>query len=118
MKANILHQFDLLFVPEDKGYKYILSMIDVGSRKVALSKLKTKTPREVLQATKRIYNKKFSLPVRVSCDAGSEFKGVFKAWFESKNIPIKLSVPDRHHETIHVEILNRIVSKSCFILNI
>ena len=52
---NEAHQADLLVLPHDYGYKYALSVVDVGSRYKQAEPLKTKSATEVASAFERIY---------------------------------------------------------------
>ena len=56
---NGSHQADLLFLPEDKGYKYALVVVDIATGKTDIEPLKTKQSKEVLDAMKRIYKRKY-----------------------------------------------------------
>jgi len=47
---NIIHQADLLFLPNDNGYKFLLVVVDVGSRLCDAVPLKTKSDMEIIQA--------------------------------------------------------------------
>ena len=47
---NAVHQADLLFLPEDKGYRYALVVVDVATRSMDAHQLKSKKPEEVLKA--------------------------------------------------------------------
>lgn len=84
-KLNAEHQADLLFLPDDKGYKYLLVIVDNGTRKVDAEPLRTKQPTEVLGAFKRIYSRSIlSKPIlKLRVDKGSEFLGTVKKWFET-----------------------------------
>ena len=72
---NQLHQIDLLFLPEDDGYKYALCLVDVASRYKAARPLQTKEAQELLSNLKDIYqNDEFLVvPKQLNFDRGGEF---------------------------------------------
>lgn len=52
--TNSIHQAELLFLPEDDGYRYALVVMDIGSRAMDAQQLKTKKPTEVLKTFRAI----------------------------------------------------------------
>ena len=44
---NAIHQADLLFLPEDEGYRYALVVVDLATRKTDAEPLKTKDSKTV-----------------------------------------------------------------------
>lgn len=56
---NSVHQADLLFLPEDDGYRYALVVVDAATRSMDAHQLKTKEPKEVLAAFRKIYKRKY-----------------------------------------------------------
>lgn len=114
---NYYHQGDLLFLPEDNGYKYALVIVDVGSRIVDARPLKTKESTEVLQAIKNIYSGQYLKPPTnvISFDSGHEFLGGVKNYFENDlKIKIKKAKPDRHRQQSIVERKNKDIGKLLF----
>jgi len=70
------HQADLLFMPDDKGYKYCLCVVDVATALMDAEPLKEKTSDAVLFALKKIYARKvLDLPYKLITDSGGEFQG-------------------------------------------
>ena len=45
---NLIHQADLIFLPNDNGFKYALVVVDIATRKVDAIPLKSKTNTEIL----------------------------------------------------------------------
>jgi hypothetical protein len=108
LQRNDTHQYDLLYLPHDNGYKYALVGVDVGSRLCDAEPLKARSAKDVLTALKRIYARKIlSQPIRVTVDSGSEFKDVFKAYFEKEGVYFKVAEPNRHRQTGLVESRNK-----------
>ena len=85
-EPGFIYQADLLFLPTDQGYKYLLVMIDNNNNSLDFEPMKGKTAKDALEAILAIFDRpylkrpKFSIEV----DAGTEFQGQFKAYFESK----------------------------------
>lgn len=113
---NYIHQCDLLFLPNDNGYKYALTVADIGGKRHCDAEpIKTKESKEVLQAIQKIYSRKILQPPKgLQCDSGSEFKGDFQAYFKSKKIPIRYGKPDRHNQQAIVERRNQSIGALLF----
>jgi hypothetical protein len=75
---NEMWQVDLMYLPnlekENKGYKYLLCLIDVFTRKLFIRKLKNKMSKTVLTEFSSIHNEIGVNPEKVVADKGSEFK--------------------------------------------
>ena len=56
--ANLIHQADLLYLPNDDGYKYALVVVDVGTRKTDAEPIKSHSASDVVAAFKKIYKRK------------------------------------------------------------
>jgi hypothetical protein len=109
---NKIHQMDLLFMPDDDGYKYALTVVDTGSRLTDVEPLKTKTAKDVLNAIKNIYKRGIlKMPIMsVEVDNGSEFKGVFKEYF--KDIFFRVAQTGRSRQQGLVENRNGLIAKT------
>ena len=90
----------------NSGYKFVLTCIDVFSRKGYAVPLKSKSPVEVVKAFKTLEK---SLPFMIQSDKGTEFKGrVFQSWLKSKHVEfftsqdpvIKCSLVERFNRTL------------------
>ena len=111
-EKNNTHQMDLLFLPSDNGFKYGLTIVDVGSRLTDCEPIKDKLSDTVLAACQKIYKRKIlSIPKHIQVDSGSEFKGQFKAYFDNQDIPIRTSEPDRSRQQALVESRNGSIAK-------
>lgn len=114
---NYYHQADILYLPDDDGYKYALVVSDVGSRLTDARPLKSKNPTEVLTALKKIYSGNILKPVThvFGVDSGTEFQGVVKKYLEDElKVNIKVGKPDRHTQQAIVERKNRDIGKKLF----
>ncbi len=115
---NTVQQADLLFVPSDNGFKYLLVVVDLGSRLTDAEPLRTKTAKAVTNAFKKIYDDNFilRLPKIIMTDSGTEFRGETRKYFNDKKVLIKYGKPyrsrqlglvERRNQEIGVEIFTR-----------
>lgn len=113
-RPNIVHQCDLMMMPSDHGYRYILVVVDVHNKKCDAQELKTKDSDVVLRGILKIYNRKkhkvLEQPETIECDAGNEFKGEFKQYFKDQGVRIRTSLTGRHKQTALVETKNHYIS--------
>ena len=110
-------QIDLMiterFYKQNKGYKYILNIIDIFSRRAFSFLLKTKTPVEIApyveQVIKETLNKQ-NVVLFFTCDNGSEFRGQVKKIFDEYHVRLFLNDPhssNAKHQMAIVERFNR-----------
>src|SRR5690606_15135715 len=94
-------------------YRYALVVVDVGSRFVDAVPIKTKSNDEIIKAFTTIYtrkNGKLKYPLRkLEVDAGAEFKGSVKRFFNKKDIYIRVAMPGRHRQQALVERKNQTI---------
>ena len=111
---NAIHQADLLFLPDDDGYRYALVVCDIASNTTDAEPLKTKNSKEVLKAIQTIYSRKYlNLPsFQIIVDSGSEFKGTFTDYFREHKIIVKTADVNRHRQVAVVEAKNKIIGKA------
>lgn len=113
-KADYNYMADLLVLPKtDKGYNYLLVVVDLWTDEFDIEPLKTKEPKEVLQAMKKMFKRNYlDKPyASLATDAGSEFKGVFNKWLYDESILHKVGKPGRHSQMGNVERLNRTLGR-------
>ncbi len=80
-------QADTLYLPDDRGYKYLLVVVDIATRICDGVPMKTKSASEYKDAFIKIYKRKIlKKPEIMTVDSGTEFQGVCKKWFETNNI--------------------------------
>ncbi len=110
---NAIHQADILYLPNDDGYKYALTVVDVGSRLTECEPLKVRDSKTTLGAIKKIYNRRIlSLPTdSMQVDAGTEFQKEFKQYFESKKITVRVAETGRHRQQALVESRNGSIAR-------
>lgn len=109
-------QADLLVLPTDKGFKYALVVVDIGSRKMDAEPIKKKDAATVLKAFKDIYARKIiKMPKTfLQVDGGTEFKSVVSKYFEDNNVIVRIGRPDRHKQQAVVESKNNTLAKGLF----
>lgn len=111
--ANSHQQADLLFLPNDKGKKYALVVVDVGSRKTDAVPLTSKTAAKVKEGFQTIYDKHniLKMPKRMDVDDGNEFKGAVSKYFKEKKVFLKHGKPGRHRSAALAENRNKIIGR-------
>ncbi len=76
--VNEMWQADIMYLPdykkESKGYKYLLCVIDVFSRKLFIRKLRKKDTKTVIENFDSIHKEVNMSPEKIVVDKGSEFK--------------------------------------------
>lgn len=99
------------------GYKWILTGIDLFSKKGYAVPMKNKTTKDVINAMKKMLKQMKELPGSIRSDSGSEFiSKEFKALMEKNNIKQVLSKPNSPQSNGNVErfngILKRLIEKN------
>ena len=101
---------DLLYLPDDDGYKYALVVVDVGSRLCDAQPMKNRMAKTTLEAIKAIYKRGIlSMPFVLKCDDGSEFKSTFAKYFKDIGVELIVAQPNRHRQVAIVEARNRAI---------
>lgn len=111
-KANSVCQADLLFMPNDNGYAYILVVVDNVSRAIDGEPLKAKS--DVVAGMKAIFARKFIKPTFdvLQTDPGGEFSSKeFISYMHSKNIALRQGLTGRHDQQAIVESYNKLLGK-------
>jgi hypothetical protein len=112
---DLVQQADLLFLPDDNGYKYALVVVDNGSRMTDAEPLKNKDNNSIIDAFKKIYNRGIlKIPRRLEVDSGSEFKGNVEKFFTDKDVVVRYAQPGRHRQQAIVERKNQSIGTSLF----
>ena len=114
---NNCHQADILFLPSDRGYRYLLVLVDISTRLIDAEQLKDKNASSVVKAFKKIYNRDIlDIPTNINCDSGTEFHGETKKYFDDLNINIRYADPNRHRQQSVVERVNQSIGKIIFMM--
>lgn len=99
---------DLLFLPNDKGYKYLLTTVDLATRTTDAEPLKSKTAKDIIEGFKKIFKRKYmKIPNKLLCDDGTEFnnKAVIK-FFNGMNCLVRVAAPGRSRSQSLIETYN------------
>lgn len=113
-KPNTVQQADLLFLPNDDGYKYLLVVVDVGSRLTDAQPLKDKKGSSILNAFQKIYSRNtLKLPQKLEIDSGTEFSDSIK-WFNNQDIIVRVAKTGRHRQQAIVERRNQSIGTALF----
>jgi hypothetical protein len=93
------------------GYRYLLVVIDIATSKIDVEPYKYKYAFIVRDCLKRIFKRKIlKEPYLLEVDAGKEFAGDFKDFFE-KRFQIRVKQAGRHRQQAVVEGMNSLISK-------
>ncbi len=108
---NIYHQADILYLPEDKDYKYLLVVVDLYDNAIDAEPVKDILSKnnDVLQAFKKIYSRKYlDLPEIITLDRGSEFtQKPIKEYFNNNDVNVKIALSGRSRQLANVERQNQ-----------
>lgn len=105
-------QADLLFLPPDQGYKYLLVVIDISDKKIDFEPLKSKKVNEIIISFDKIFNRHIIIKPKlyISTDPGKEFdNNQFKKYLKKQDIYLKINKPGRHRQNSLVERANRTI---------
>lgn len=111
-----VYQADLMEMPNDRGYNYLLMVVDTITGKMGAQPLKGKTAEETLTGFKKIFAKG-DLPIpkwSIQVDEGGEFKSVVKKYFDDNGVLVRIGKVDRSRHQALVEKRNAIIAKALF----
>lgn len=115
-EPNRYQQADLLFMPDDNGYKYILTVADVHNKHIDAEALQDKEPKTVIKGLKKIYSRpQLDFPDVLQTDAGTEFKGAVNDYLKENQVWHKTAQAGRHRQQAIVEKANGKLAKYLFI---
>jgi hypothetical protein len=113
-ERDAIHQADTMHLPDDNGYRYLLCVIDVGTRHCDAEPLKEHTAEAVVDALTKIYDRKnVSFPkYMMQVDAGTEFQGAVKQYFKDEGVGMRIAKVGRHRQQALVERMNYVIAKA------
>jgi hypothetical protein len=116
IKDGYVHQADLLFLPNDDGYRYALVVVDLGSKKCDAEPLKSKTQQDVKKAFQTIYERgPLSMPkALIQFDQGTEFKTIIGKYFSDNLVMVRRAKVGRHRQQATVEAYNGLIARAIF----
>ena len=110
------YQSDVLYMPDDNEYKYILVCVDIYDNSVDAEPIKVVDWEHVLKAFKKIFRRKYlNYPEFLTMDKGKEFnQSEIIDYFKSKGTNTKFCATARHRQNGVVERMNLTISKILF----
>lgn len=108
-----VYQADLLRLPEDKGFKYALVVVDTYDRSVDAEPMKSTKAVDTIRAIKKIFKRPYlKEPIlMLQTDNGAEFKGDFKRYVEVElKVIHKYGKPYRSRQQAMAERMNHTIS--------
>lgn len=116
VKEQILIQADLIYMPDDGNYNYILTVVDVGSRICDAQPLTGRTSQHVIDGFERIFRRKYIKSDQVEycyTDKGAEFQNSeFHEYMEKqKGITVRHTMTNRKNQMGIVEYYNYLITK-------
>lgn len=103
-------QIDILYLPTTyRGFKYLLTAVDLADNACDFEPMKNREASDVLEAYKEMNKRPYIkiAKVTITTDSGGEFRGVFHKFLNQHNIFHRVGIPDRHKQTANVENLNK-----------
>lgn len=114
-EKNVYHQADVLYMPEDDGYKYLLGVIDLYDGSCDAEPLKERDNKSIIEGFKTIYHRKYlEYPVFITLDQGSEFKGQTQDYFDNIGTYVKYALTGRSRQLATAERFNQRVQSVLF----
>ncbi|MDP2058148.1 MAG: DDE-type integrase/transposase/recombinase, partial [Flavobacteriaceae bacterium] len=114
-KKKEIFQADLIYLPEDNGYTYVLVVVDVASRIMDAQPLKGRTGIDVIDGFEQILKRKYIRLTHIYIlytDPGSEFKNRdFAQWCDDNSITHRTTKTARKNQMAVVEYMNHIITK-------
>eukprot|EP01033_Poteriospumella_lacustris_P024927 gene24927-gene21955 len=112
---NVYHQADILYMPEDNGYKYALVVVDLYDGTLDAEPLKVRDNTTIIKAFQKIYSRKYlNYPLIITLDQGSEFKGTTKQFFNKQKTNVNYALTGRHRQLATVERANQKIATVLF----
>lgn len=114
-KSNMMHEIDILYLPSDHGFKYLLLCIDVHNSLCGGYPLKNMMINNICNGLDTIYSssKYLKKPNFILCD--NQFNNVyFKKWCNNHHISFRFSEPYNHRQVAHINSLCKTLGKWIF----
>jgi hypothetical protein len=112
--SHVEMQMDLLdmskYYHANGGYKWILVVIDIFTKQAYAAPVKSKTPKDVLEALKATVKQSGKWKV-VASDDGSEWKGVVKEYLDEMNVTRRIAEIGNHNKLGVVDRFSRTIKE-------
>jgi hypothetical protein len=110
-EKSVYQQADILYLPEDKGFKFLLVVVDLYDNSIDAEPVKDilSKDNDVLQAFRKIYSRNYlEFPLVLTLDRGSEFtQSPIKEYFKKNDVNIKYALSGRSRQLANVERMNQ-----------
>jgi hypothetical protein len=115
-EKDIYYQADVLYMPEDKGYKYMLVCVDMYDGTVDAEPIKQVNPENILKAFKEIFKRKYlNYPVFITFDKGQEFgSDIIVNYFKANGTNVKYALTGRSRQLANAERANQKIATVLF----
>lgn len=114
-KKHMVYQADLVYMPEDQGYKYLLVIVDIASKEMDAEPLQDRRGEDVVNGMESILQRKLIKKedmYYLYTDPGSEFKNqVFANWCERLGVIHRTTKTARKDQMAVVESMNYKLTK-------
>ena len=113
---DVYYQADVLYMPEDKGFKYMLVCCDMFDGTTDAEPIKKVDSKEVLKAFKSIFKRKYlNYPSFITFDKGNEFNdNELVNYFKKNKTNIKYAISGRSRQLANVERANQKIATILF----
>ena len=112
---NDTHQADVMYLPSDYGFRYVLNVIDVATRFKASHPLKNITGSAVMNGFRYIYdNTLLDIPKKLMLDGGKEYNESVRELFEKEGTKVLIAIKSNHKDQALVERFNRTLAERLF----
>ena len=115
---NVIHQADLLYLPEDDGYNLVLVVVDTATRLTDATPLRNRKAKDAVAGFKQIYNRPkegriLSMPrLMIQVDNGGEFTGAATvAYFKKNKVAMRFGKAGRSRQQSYVESHNALIGE-------
>jgi hypothetical protein len=115
-KPNTYYQADVLYMPEDGDFAYMLVCVDMYDGSIDAEQIKEVNSKEVIKAFGEIFKRKYlEYPVFITLDKGKEFntKEIVE-YFKSAGVNVKYSLTGRSRQLANVERANQTIQTILF----
>ena len=116
-KPGEIYQADLLFLPDDEGFKYLLVVVDTNNNTVDAEPLKQKTAVAIITGLTNIFKRKYLKQpgFSIEADSGGEFDNKkLRELLNKKNIILRIGESGRSNQQALAEYYNGVIAAILF----
>jgi hypothetical protein len=115
-EKDVYYQADVLYMPKDGDYKFILVCTDMYDNTIDAEQMKEVNVENVLKAFKKMFKRKYlNYPEFITFDKGNEFHGEqIINYFKKNKTNVKYALTGRHRQVANVERANQKISEILF----